>query len=82
MGRWSARVKTLRRLLQVERSDICYLRYTIESYDGMAVVRTIDPYKALIEVSIAPGREFEAGQLIEDLREREGLRVEERGFDN
>ena len=48
----------------------------------MAVVRTIDPHEALIEVSIAPGREQEAGQLIEDLREREGLRVEERGFDN
>jgi hypothetical protein len=82
MGRWSARVKTLRRLFQVERRDICYLRYTLESYDGMAVVRTIDPHEALIEVSIAPGREREAGQLIEDLRKREGLRVEETGPDD
>jgi hypothetical protein len=71
-------VETDRRVFQVDRRDICYLRYTLESYDGMAVVRTIDPHAALIEVSIAPGCGSIVDQLFEDLRKREGLRLERR----
>ncbi len=70
-------METNRRVFQVDRRDICYLRYTLESYDGMAVVRTIDPHAALIEVSIAPGCESIAEPLFEDLKKREGLRMEE-----
>lgn len=71
-------METDRRVFQVDRRDICYLRYTLESYDGMAVVRTIDPYAAQIEVSIAPGCGSIVDQLFEDLRKREGLRLERR----
>jgi len=70
-------METARRVFLVERGDICYLRYTIESYDGMAVVRTIDPATARIEIAIAPGCELIVEQLIEDLRKREGLRMDE-----
>lgn len=69
-------METRRRTFEVERRDICYLRYTIESYDGVAVVRTLDPCTARIEVIIAPGCESIVDQLFEDLREREGLRIE------
>ena len=70
-------METARRVFLVERADICYLRYTIESYDGMAVVRTVDPEAARIEIAIAPGCEPIVEQLIEDLRKREGLRMDE-----
>ena len=40
-------------MFQVKRTDIDYIRNTLESYDGMALVRTVDPYKALIEVYVA-----------------------------
>ena len=45
------------RVFHVDRKEISYLRFTLESYDGMAIVTTLDPYTALIEVSIAPGCE-------------------------
>lgn len=69
-------METQRRVYEVDRRDICYLRYTLESYDGIAVVRTLDPYTALIEVSIAPGCESIIERLVEDLRTREGLILE------
>jgi len=70
-------VETDRRVFKVDRRDICYLRYTLESYDGIAVVRTLDPHTALIEVSIAPDCGPIAEELFVDLRKREGLRMDE-----
>lgn len=69
-------MRSVRRRYRVDRRDISYLRATIESYDGMAVVRTIDPSEALIELLIAPGcREF-VEELIGELRDRENIKLE------
>ena len=59
----------------MDRREIHYLRFTLESYDGMAVVSTIDPHVALIEVSIAPGCEHLILELMDALRKDEGLRI-------
>ena len=53
--------------------EISYLRYIIESYDGMAIVRTIDPHEARIEVMIAPGCEAIVFELLESLRTDEDI---------
>ena len=65
-----------KRVFHVDREEIGYLRFTIESYDGMAVVTTIDPYAALIEVSISPGCEETIFELLASLKHEEGLRIE------
>lgn len=62
-------------IFQVNRRDIDYIRNTLESYDGMALVRTIDPYKALIEVYIAPGCEGLVLELIDSLKNKEGIKL-------
>jgi hypothetical protein len=48
-------METNKYLLRVDRKDIVYLRGTIESYDGMAVVSTLDPQEAIIVVQVSPG---------------------------
>jgi len=68
---------TVRRQYKVDRRDIMYLRATIESFDGMAVVRTNDPAEAIIELLIAPGCEDSVEELIGDLRNRERIKIEE-----
>ena len=50
-------METSNQIFCVDRQEINYLRVIIESYDGMAIVRTIDPYDALIEIQISPGCE-------------------------
>jgi tRNA-2-methylthio-N6-dimethylallyladenosine synthase len=49
------------------------LRGVIESYDGMAVVRTVDPQVAVIELMVAPGCQGTVSELLNDLGEREAL---------
>ena len=61
----------------VNRRDIHYLRTTLESYDGMAVVRTVDPHQATIEVFIAPGCETHVVRLMDSLRKDENLVLRE-----
>ena len=69
-------METIQRFFQVDRREINYLRLIIESYDGMAVVRTIDPYKAVIELRISPGCENIVFELLESLKKHEGIRID------
>ena len=66
-------METIRRILRVDRREINYLRVTIESYDGMGVVKTIDPHAALIEVRVSPGCEQLFSELACSLVQNEGI---------
>jgi len=68
-------MQTVRIRLRVHRKDISYLRSTVESYDGMAMVKTIDPWEATIEVHISPGCEDLVTRLLTSLAEKEGLEI-------
>ena len=72
-------VKTIKHVFRVERREINYLRVTIESYDGMALVRTVDPEEATIELLDSPGCEAILLSLIESLRTEEGILLEKTG---
>ncbi len=56
------------RYFRVHRQDIAYFKFIIESYEGMAVVRTKDPQEAVIELMVAPGWEEELEKVLEGLR--------------
>lgn len=64
-----------KQIYQVKKNDINYIRWTVESYDGMAVVRTIDPSTASIEILIAPGCEKWINSLLLSLRVDEGIEI-------
>jgi len=59
---------TQSRYLRLRRKDIAYFRFIIESYEGMAIVRTIDPYEAVVELMVAPGWEEDVEKVLEGLR--------------
>jgi hypothetical protein len=67
-------MQTIRYVFRVDRRDINYLRSTIESYDGTAVVSTLDPFEAYMEIRISPGCEELLFGLLEGLR-KEGLEL-------
>ena len=62
---------------KVERKDIAYLRYTIESYDGIAVVATEDPVAAIIRLTISPLCENIVDELISSFVQDEFLNIQE-----
>ena len=59
---------TLSRLFRIRRGDIAYFKFIMESYDGMAIVRTKDAYEAVVELMIAPGWEKDVEEVLEGLR--------------
>ncbi|MBN2125088.1 MAG: DUF4911 domain-containing protein [Deltaproteobacteria bacterium] len=63
-------------ILRVDRREIVYISWILESYDGAALVRTLDPRQALIEVLIAPGCESLVSGILQSLIEKEALGIE------
>ena len=59
---------TQSRYFRLRREDIAYFKFILESYDGMAVVRTKDPYEAIVELMVAPGWEKDLEEVLEGLR--------------
>ena len=66
-------METVKRIFLVDRREINYLRVMIESYDGMGVVKTIDPHTAIIEVRVSPGCEKLFYELARSLEQNEGI---------
>jgi hypothetical protein len=66
-------METIKFSYQIERKDISYLSWIIQSYDGIAVLKTIDPYKAIIELQISPGCEDIVFELLDALKEQEEI---------
>jgi len=59
---------TRSRYFRIRREDIAYFKFIIESYEGIAVVRTEDPHEAIVEMMVAPGWEKDVDEILEGLR--------------
>ena len=59
---------TQSKYFRVHRKDIAYLKFIIESYEGMAVLRTQDPHEAIVELMVAPGWEKDLEEVLDALR--------------
>ena len=60
---------TQTRYFRIERKNIAYFKFILESYEGMAVVRTKNPEEAVVELLIAPGWEKDVEEVLEGLRQ-------------
>jgi len=63
-------MKTIRHYYRVDRRQINLIRFTIEAYEGIAVVSTLDAEAGLIVIRIAPGCETIASDIMRDLGRR------------
>jgi len=57
----------IRRFYRIDRADIGYLRFVVESYDGLLFLRTHNNREALVEMSYSPSRTRDAAPLLEAL---------------
>ena len=60
---------TINKYFRIRRKDIAYFKFIMESYEGMAVVRTKDPSEAIVELMIAPGWEGDVEAVLDGLRQ-------------
>ncbi len=59
--------ETTRYHLRVERSQIGFLRFIFEAYDGIAVIRTVDAARGEVVLHAAPGCEEVVETVLADL---------------
>ncbi len=64
---------TQSKYFRIHRKDIAYFKFIIESYEGMAVVRTEDPHEAVVELMVAPGWERDMEEVLEGLQKEISL---------
>ena len=62
-------MKTIEKYFRVQRKNIAFVKFILEAYDGMAVMRTLDPYEGVVELIIAPDFEKEVNEILDSLRD-------------
>ena len=50
-------LETTRRCFRMDRSHISFVKFILEAYDNVAVMTTLDPHRAVVQVTIATGCE-------------------------
>ena len=55
--------------VRVFRSEISYVRFLLEAYDGIAGLRTLNAGKGLLEIAVPPGRDREWADFLDHLRQ-------------
>jgi len=69
------KLNSIKRYFRIGREDIGYLAFILESYSGLAVLRTIDSRKAIVEILIAPQSCDLFEDLMANLRHKEKLNI-------
>ena len=59
---------------EVDKKDIAYIVSVIEAYDNLAVVRTLDQGRGLIEMLISPDFIDDVNELTENLKKEIPIR--------
>lgn len=57
--------ESVQRYYRVHPEDIWYLTFTIEAYEGLAIVTTVDREAGIVRIHIAPGWEEDFDAIIE-----------------
>ena len=72
---------TVKRYYRIDRGQIHFLKFILEGYDGVAVLRTLDPQKGLVVLHIGPGCQRMVDMIIQDLQRDIRIEpVEESGY--
>ena len=64
----------LRQYYRVDRREIHYLKFILEGYDGLAVMRTVDPLAGLVVLHVPAGCEKDVDAIVDDLKSH--MRIE------
>jgi hypothetical protein len=61
-------LKTIKKILRVDRREICFLKFILEAYDGISTLTTIDAHQGIVMLRIAPGCEGDVDVVLQDLK--------------
>ena len=61
-------LETLKKFLRIDRREICFLKFILEAYDGIATITTINAHQGIVLLRIAPGCEGDVEAVLQDLK--------------
>lgn len=61
--------KIITKIIKVERKDVCYISHLFEAYEGLAVIRTLDPRNGVLAVWISCDFYKDVISILENLKE-------------
>lgn len=62
-------MECLTKYYRVDRREIAYIKFVIESYDGVGLLSTVEPKSGVVVLRIPPGCEELIDDIISDLKE-------------
>ena len=60
---------TIPLLIQIPPREIAYLTFVLESYEGVAAIRTVDPREGIVELMVPTTYQEEIREILKDLAE-------------
>ena len=60
---------TISLFLQIPPREIAYLNFVLDSYEGVASMRTVDPRAGIVELMVSPSYQEEIKEILKDLAE-------------
>jgi hypothetical protein len=73
---------SINKYYRVDRREIHYLKFILEGYGGLAIMRTLDSRKGLVVLHVGPGCEEEVDMIIRDLQRHVRVEVTPVGGDD
>ena len=61
-------METLKQQYRVDRREIAFLKFILEAYDGIAMLKTEDPVRGIVTMHIAPGCRKQLTEILQDLK--------------
>ncbi len=58
---------TISLVIQIPPEEIAFLSFILESYEGVAIARTIDPHQGIVELMVSPDYQEEMKEILKDL---------------
>ena len=53
---------------RVDRREIAFLKFILEAYDGIGIIKTQDPARGVISIHIAPGCQKQVTEILQYLK--------------
>ncbi len=61
-------LETVKKYYRIDRREICFLKFILEGYEGLALLSTCDAGEGVVVLKVAPGCEAEANCLMQALQ--------------
>ena len=61
-------METTKTYYRIDRTEISFLKFIVEAYDGLAVLSTVDAEAGIVMLNIAPGCEPDVEMILQELK--------------